>query len=151
MEQFIRAIEEGMADIDHDGRSSVYEVCSRAASLTAAWYEDQGFIASEHALLEDNGDGLGTRLPVEANVEEVNADGNRAKTVYVKHPGIAANVPDDLIQVYESSIRAIEDLKRTKAELPETVYYEKLEALLIQAAKASRAIRDVPTATEAAD
>jgi len=151
MEHFIQAIEEGSADTDHDGRMSVYEVCSQAAILTAAWYENEGLIASEHALLEDNGDGLGTRLPIETEAGESQVDGDRAKTVFIKAHDFPASVPRELIQEYEAALQAVEDLKKAKESHPEEQYYEKLGTLLVRAARANRAIREAASAADATD
>ena len=59
---FVQALEDGSADRNRDGRISVLEACQQASVLTQAWYDREGYIATEHALLDDNGDGLGTRL-----------------------------------------------------------------------------------------
>lgn len=62
MEYFIQAIEDGSADQDRDERISLLEACRQAAALTDAYYMGRGLIATEHALIDDNGDGQGTRL-----------------------------------------------------------------------------------------
>src|SRR6185295_14800285 len=47
------------ADTDQDGRISVLEAFVYANRLTADFYTRAGRLATEHALLEDNGDGVG--------------------------------------------------------------------------------------------
>ncbi len=62
---FVEALEDGSADRDRDERISVLESFHQAAELTATWYEVEGLIATEHPILDDNGDGLGSRLPIQ--------------------------------------------------------------------------------------
>ena len=48
------------ADLDRDGGVSVLEAFLHASKRVEATFAEEGLLASEHALLEDNGDGLGT-------------------------------------------------------------------------------------------
>jgi hypothetical protein len=50
-------------DRDHDGRVSVLELFFAAAEVTAAHYGTTRTVATEHAQLDDNGDGVGTEPP----------------------------------------------------------------------------------------
>jgi hypothetical protein len=50
-------------DRDHDGRVSVLELFFAAAEATAASYGTARTVATEHAQLDDNGDGEGTEPP----------------------------------------------------------------------------------------
>ena len=50
------------ADLDHDDEVSVREAFLLAASETERFYKEQGRLATEHALLEDNGDQKGSSL-----------------------------------------------------------------------------------------
>ncbi|HSI15769.1 MAG TPA: hypothetical protein VK961_27225, partial [Chthoniobacter sp.] len=54
------AIADPSADLDKDGQTSLLEAWLAAAQRTATYYKDEGRLATEHALLDDNGDGLGT-------------------------------------------------------------------------------------------
>src|SRR6056297_2424025 len=57
---FAAAIGDLEADLDHDRTVSVLEAFLAAAAATEAFYAEQGRLATEHALLDDNGDGRGT-------------------------------------------------------------------------------------------
>jgi hypothetical protein len=143
MRFFVESLEDGSADQDHDGRVSIFEVCNQAAARTAAWYKNEGLIQTEHALLEDNGDGLGTRLPLEGQQDDdETVDGARAKNIFVKDFVFSPSIPPELIKDYRDALHAVEELKRAKSSLPESDYYAELEALLLQAARANREIRD---------
>src|SRR5258708_5182061 len=54
------AIADPAADLDKDGQTSLLEAWLAAAQRTAAYYKDEERLATEHSLLDDNGDGLGT-------------------------------------------------------------------------------------------
>src|ERR1019366_3632334 len=55
-----RAIADPAADLDKDGQTSLLEAYLDASRRVALFYKEQGRLMSEHALLDDNGDGLGT-------------------------------------------------------------------------------------------
>ena len=47
-------------DLDKDGQISLLESFLSASHRTTEFYKTEGRLATEHALLDDNGDGLGT-------------------------------------------------------------------------------------------
>src|SRR5262249_49838176 len=53
-----RAIADPTADLDKDGQTSLLEAFLMAARQVEQSYKDQGRLMTEHALLDDNGDGL---------------------------------------------------------------------------------------------
>ncbi|HWF18119.1 MAG TPA: hypothetical protein VG754_02585, partial [Verrucomicrobiae bacterium] len=55
-----RAIADSTADLDKDGQTSLLEAFLMASRQVEQFYKDQGRLLTEHALLDDNGDGLGT-------------------------------------------------------------------------------------------
>jgi len=74
-ENFIAALGNPEADTDQNGRVSVLEAFTFATKATAKWYEDQGRLATEHAVFDDNGDGVG-------HSTAEGGDGALAKTTY---------------------------------------------------------------------
>ena len=58
-EYFIRALTDHAADLDKDGRVSVWEAFIAASAGVRRYYEQRGQLATERALLDDNGDGQG--------------------------------------------------------------------------------------------
>ena len=54
------AMADPAADLDKDGQTSLLEAFLFASRRTADFYETEGRMMTEHALLDDNGDGLGT-------------------------------------------------------------------------------------------
>ena len=55
-----KAIADPSADLDKDGQTSLLEAFLLASRQTQQFYKEAGRLATEHALLDDNGDGLGT-------------------------------------------------------------------------------------------
>ena len=55
------AITDSQADLDKDGQTSLLEAFLIASRRATEFYDAEGRLATEHALLDDNGDGLGTQ------------------------------------------------------------------------------------------
>lgn len=154
---FIEGLEDGSGDRNHDERISFLEACEQAAELTATWYMSEGLLATEHAILDDNGDGLGSRLPIEIIVttsgdEEVMEsdellDGRLASLFYIKDYQFHPDVPRDLVDVYLATLDEVEGLKADKLEQSEEAYFTELERLLVKAARANREIRSYGAAS----
>lgn len=143
MGYFVQALEQGLADRDSDRRISVYEAAWRAASLTQNHYESQGLIATEHAILDDDGDGLGSRIFDESVLGELQSrsnDGELAKAVYIKDFKYPETVPAALVSRYESQLKKVAALKAQKSKLGEKSYRRQLETLLVEAARINRQI-----------
>ena len=140
-ESFIQGLEDGSADLNRDGRISVWEVARQAASITSEWYDTRKLIASEHAILDDDGDGRGTRLLVDETIVTSSADGELAKRTYLKDIRFPDHIPEAWVQEYRTAISLVETWIARKTEVDSTVYVSRLESLLLDAAKANRRIR----------
>lgn len=153
MEFFIQSLVDGSADQNRDERISVLEVCLQAALLTEFWYEGEGLIATEHSLIDDNGDGLGSRLDSLFEAREMSdssetsgrgstraLDGAISDVCFLKDFSFAAWVPPGLIERYLFTLEAIEGLKAEKSTLDTEAYYAKLEVLIVRAARLNHAI-----------
>ena len=137
---FVAAFADSGADTDKDDRVSMLEAFAYARRETQREYDKEKQLATEHALLDDNGDGEGSREP-----GPYQADGALASRVYLEQPPtLALGASAELIallerkQVLEDSINA---LKREREQLPRGDYYNRLEALLIELALLGRDIR----------
>ena len=62
---FITALKAPDADTDQDGHVSILEAFVYANRLTADFYTRAGRLATEHALIDDNGDGVGREKAAE--------------------------------------------------------------------------------------
>ena len=94
------AIADPAADLDKDGQTSLLEAFLMASRRVKEFYEADGRLVTEHALLDDNGDGLGTPADffrgvraVKKPVEGGSVDGVRANQIVPgSQPAGAADV-----------------------------------------------------------
>lgn len=159
MEYFIEGLREGAADRNYDERITFLEACEYAAEITATWYRGEGLIATEHAILDDNGDGLGSRLPIADAVEdlfpedlkEANLalfDGNLASRCFLKDLIFPPTVPESLVTAYLAALDEAAVLKKQKPVMDPDTYYTQLETIMLRAARTNR---EIHTLTAAAD
>jgi hypothetical protein len=135
---FVEALSEA-GDLDKDGNLSVREVFAYAVEGVNRQFEEGGNVPTEHALLEDTGDGEAHRL------EELDGagEGNFAGVTYLRrHDAVLAqvNAPRDsplgqMVLERERLERAIAELKSQKATLAEDDYYARLEVLFVELAR----------------
>jgi hypothetical protein len=137
-EHFINALGNNEADADKSGRVSVLEAFEYAIKLVAKQFEGKGTMMTEHALLDDNGDGAGHQQ-AEAG------DGVLAKTTYFDSlPRQQAGGDPALAKLYEDKMRLegeVERVKARKAQMNEDEYYDELEKSLLELAKVGQSIR----------
>lgn len=126
------------ADTDQDGHTSVLEAFVYANRLTADFYKRAGRLASEHALIDDNGDGVGHEK-LEAN------DGLLARATYLDSLSIdeaaATAAAGKLLKERTRLEGEIEQLIARKGSLAEAEYEATLERLFIELAKVNRSIK----------
>jgi hypothetical protein len=140
---FVEAFGGTTADADKDGRISVLEAFNFARGEVARAYEREGLMATEHALLDDDGDGKGSREPTATT-----SDGRRAASLSLGSGGAASELPADpkLRTLYlerRDLERRVEALKLLKTSMPPARYAEELEQVLKDLALKSREIRDI--------
>ena len=135
---FINALSATDSDTDQDGHTSVLEAFVYATRLTDEFYKRAGRLASEHALLDDNGDGVG-REKAEAG------EGLLARATYLDSLSIdeaAANAATGKLLKERTRLEGeIEQLIARKANTPEAEYEATLERLFIELAKINRSIK----------
>ena len=137
-EFFIAALGNPEADTDKNGRISVLEAFDYATKATASFYDQQGRLATEHALIDDNGDGVGHQK-AEAG------DGALAKMTYLDSlPRQQAGGDAELARLFADRMRLegqIEQLKTRKEKMQAEEYDKELEKLLIELASLNQRIR----------
>ena len=135
---FIATLNATDADTDQDGHVSVLESFVYASRLTADFYTRAGRLATEHALLEDNGDGVGHEK-AEAG------EGLLARATLLDSLSLAeatANANNAKLLKERTRLEGeIEQLIARKRELPETEYEAALEKLFIELAKINRSMK----------
>jgi hypothetical protein len=139
---FIAALKATDADTDQDGHVSVLEAFVYANRLTADFYTRAGRLATEHALLDDNGDGVG-REKAEAG------EGLLARATYLDSLSIdeaAANAATGKLLKERTRLEGeIEQLIARKGNIPDAEYETTLERLFIELAKVNRSIKQAGT------
>ena len=146
MEYFLAALKAADADADQDGHISVWEAFNYANRLTAEFYTRAGRLATEHALLDDNGDGIGHQ-------KMEGGDGLLARATYIDSLSVAqaaANVATAKLLKDRTRLESeIAQLIGRKSGMQEAQYEAELEKLFIELAKVNRAIKQGgPPATE---
>lgn len=138
-----KAILDPASDLDHDSSISVLEAFLAASSGVAHFYSDEGRLASEQAILDDNGDRKGTPAvffrgirPIKAPADGLQLDGNLAKRILVHRLLEAKTQTPETQATIEMLEQEIETLRGKKKDFPESEYYEKLESLLLKLAHA---------------
>jgi hypothetical protein len=137
-EFFIAALGATDADADQDGHISVLEAFAYANRLTVEFYARAGRLATEHALLEDNGDGIG-------HDKAEGGDGLLARATYLDSLNVeqaAANATTAKLLRERTRLEGeIEQLIARKQAIAEPEYEATLEKLFIELAKVNRAIK----------
>ncbi|MDJ0783297.1 MAG: hypothetical protein QNJ22_15075 [Desulfosarcinaceae bacterium] len=147
---FIAALDDHAGDRDKNRRVSIWEAFHFAATKVKGWYADQNRIPTEHAALEDNGDGIFSLDPGPGQ-----ADGRLAQVAYIDPlvTAPAALPPGDAgsALTLNAKIRELERsvllLRHRKADLPAQAYQQEMEQLLIELARTSRQLRQMSDAS----
>lgn len=136
-----QAIADESADLDKDQQTSLLEAFLAASSSVAEFYQTDARLATEHALLDDNGDGLGTSADwfrgyraVRSAAEGSSPDGQLANSFFLLTRSEETNLPDETRKRRSELESQIEDLRRRKEQLNEAEYYRQLEALFVDLA-----------------
>jgi hypothetical protein len=138
---FAEAVADAKSDLDKDGQVSLLEAFLSAAQRTGEFYKTEGRLATEHALLDDNGDGLGTpadwfrgvRATKQAK-DGATLDGARAHQFHlVKSPAENALTPEVRAQRDALELK-IARWREMKAKMEPARYYAELEKLLLELA-----------------
>jgi hypothetical protein len=135
---FIAALSATDADTDQDGHVSILEAFVYANRLTAEFYTRGGRLVTEHALIEDNGDGVGRE-------RAENGEGALARATYLDSLSLEATAENvATAKLFKERTRLegeIEQWIARKNGLAESEYDATLERLFIELAKVNRSIR----------
>jgi hypothetical protein len=139
---FVEALTSEAADTDKNKRISVLEAFQYAKAEVGRSYEREGLLATEHALLDDNGDKEGSQDPAAAGTAK---DGKVAAVI-----SLGATVADDLpadpklraLHVERRELeRRVEALRLLKDGMEPARYASELERLVTAIALKTREIR----------
>lgn len=134
---FIKAFADGAADRDKNGRISVLEAFTFASVRVKEAFEQKGQLATERALLDDTGAGIGR------DIDTSSKDGQVAQITYLQ-PEVPAGVTPDRADLMRRRAR-LEDrltlLKANKESTPPDRYEDELERILLAIARLDRQLR----------
>lgn len=139
-EFFVEALSALESDIDKDYRVSVFEAFEFSSKNVRRWYRREGRLATERALIDDSGDGVGKEVDGEGS------DGTLAARLFIgAERREISEVSDKILgplfaeqAVLESEIS---NLRINRPAMSEADYRDILERLLIELASVSREIR----------
>jgi hypothetical protein len=138
-EYFIKALTDPGADIDKNGRVSIWEAFLASSLGVRRHYEQRGQLATERALLDDNGDGIGREAGGDGD------DGSVASGSYLDEDVVGAAPADEallaLLQKRATLELDVADLKQRRLLMAPDDYQKEFERLMIELARASRDIR----------
>lgn len=136
------AILDPTADIDRDGQVSLLEAFLTASYRVAEFYRSEGRLATEHALINDNGDKLGSAADWFQGVRAVKrakdgavVDGVRAHQWHLVPSDRERAIPLPLRQKRDELEQSIASLREQKSRLGEDEYYARLEKLMLELAR----------------
>ena len=139
---FIEAFSGETADLDRNGRVSLWEAFEFARIEVTREYAMSNRIATEHPVLDDNGDGEGSTELVDA------ADGSLARTMFLAaDPTLAAaRATDDpelkaLLEQRAELEQRLEELRALSGQIDQDRYDNDLEEVLVELALLNREIQ----------
>jgi hypothetical protein len=143
---FVEAYSGDDADTDKNGRVSVLEAFEHARLRVAGFYEEEKLLKTEHAQLDDDGDG-------KAVAEATQKEGVRAGAAFLMGAasvteGLSAEAlasdPElaKLVETRRELEGRVEALKLQKDAMPEDAYLRELERLLLDLAAVTQRIEE---------
>jgi hypothetical protein len=135
---WVEAFQDPSADTDHSESVSAMEAFAYAARKTAAFYDSQKRLATEHAVFNDTGAGDSVR-------EAGGGQGNLLASFTLLRTGVTAEAANDpakraLLDQKDELEQKIDMLKYQKAAIDPSEYKKQLTDALVQLAKVQEAL-----------
>ncbi len=137
------AFDGGAGDRNKDGRTSALEAFEFAQREVERHYRQAGQIRTEHALLDDNGDGEGSLEPAGIDAEGA-VDGKLASLVLLggeRLPAVRTEETRQLVERRGELERRIDALRLQREGLDEEVYLDELQELMVELALVDRELQ----------
>lgn len=148
---FVEAFAGEDADVDKNSRVSMLEAFAYALREVEREYEGDNQLLTEHAVLDDNGDGEGSRQLDGQTGAEDGSDGALARRVFLSSSAGLGVAMDESVAaspalraLYEEKAEIesrIDSLRSVKDQMPLERYEDELEELLVELALKNRQIR----------
>lgn len=135
------ALADPKSDLDKDGQISLLESFLSASHRTTEFYKTEGRLATEHALLDDNGDGLGTPADWFRGVHAVKRakdggtpDGTRAHQFHLVRSAAELQLAGETRMKRDKLEVQLAEIRAMKGKMKEQDYYRELEKVLLELA-----------------
>jgi hypothetical protein len=136
---FVKAFDDDSADLDKNGKVSIWEAFSYTSDAVRRWFEARGQLATERPLLDDNGDGIGREA------DGTGVDGQLAQVTYLQPDRPIVETGDsELTGLLRRRAQLESDLETLRARKPAMSpddYETALEKILLEIAQIDRRIR----------
>jgi hypothetical protein len=137
-----KALDDPETDLDKDGQVSLLEAFLMASRRVSEFYRTEGRLITEHALIDDNGDGQGTpadwfrgvRATKKAK-DGASLDGARANQAHLVLSKEELALPAEVRARRDALELSVAKLRESKSQMPEADYYHQLETLLLELAR----------------
>lgn len=139
------AFGEPESDLDQDDQVSLLEAFLVASAQVEEFYDTEGRLAGEHAILDDNGDKKGTPAEwfhgvraIKSAKKGATVDGARAHQLHLVLSPTEQALSSETRATRDALELSVADLRNRKSELGEMDYYQELEILLLKLARVYR-------------
>jgi hypothetical protein len=135
---FIQALAASEADLDKNNRISFLEAFTYASRLVGEQYKQSGYMATENAMIDDNGDAKGR------NAETAGPDGEVAGLTFLAPmdtPTSSDPETQKLIARQVELTQQVDDLRRRRSSMPPIAFDQEFERLIVELAVVSRDVR----------
>ena len=135
---FIQALTTDTADLDKDGRISLLEAFTFASRSVKLYYDNKGTMATETAVLDDDGDGKGR------DATATGPDGAIAAVTYLEGPVVATSSNPEiqrLLARQRELTEQIDDLRRRRGFMTPQDFDAQFEKLALELADVSAEVR----------
>lgn len=140
-EHLARSIADPAADIDRDGQTSLLEAFVTASRTVRMFYDENTRLVTEHALIDDNGDGHGTPAEWFRGTRVVRdpdgahePDGDRARLIALVPTDSERQLTAEQREQRDRLEHDLASLRQRKASMAPDVYDAALERILRQLA-----------------
>lgn len=141
-EVFAQMVGSSSGDMDRDGQTSLLEAFLSAHHAVDTFYKEAGRLASEHPLIDDNGDMLGTppdwfrgTRVIKETEKERDPDGFRAHQIALIPSEQERKLSPELRQRRNRLEAKLETLRKQKSDIQEDLYYGRLQAIFLELGK----------------
>ena len=135
---FIDALTSAEADLDKNGRNSFLEAFTYASRQVGQYYEQEGFMATERAMIDDNGDAKGR------DAATTGPDGEIAGLTFLESSATPTSSDPETQKMIARQVeltQQVDDLRRRRSSMPPIAFDQEFERLIIELALVSRDVR----------